>query len=66
MVVAPIRSKMAPKSGKERASSTIRAMTDSLKTTLVRLNSATQQGRRLTVNSTSKDADRWWSYLKVF
>ena len=39
---------MAPKSGKERASSTIRAMTDSLKTTLVRLNSATQQGSRLT------------------
>ena len=40
MVVAPIRSRMAPKSGKERASSTIRAMTESLKTTLVRLNSA--------------------------
>ena len=47
-MVAPIRSRMAPKSGKERASSTIRAMTDSLKTTLVRLNSATQQGSRLT------------------
>ena len=39
MVVAPIRSRMAPKSGRERASRTIRAMTEILKMTRVTLNS---------------------------
>ena len=39
MVVAPMRSRMAPKTGRERARSNMRAMTVSLKRTRVTQNS---------------------------